>query len=326
MAKITVIVPVYNVEIYIRRCIESILNQTFKDFEIVLVDDGSNDQSGVLCDEYANSNENVNILHQNNQGLSAARNAGIEWAMNNSDSEWISFIDSDDYIDKRFLELLYDAVINKDTSISACDVRRTNKNFEIVEYDNVSFTRASCMDYYKDSVIWATIAPNKLYRKEIFENIRYPVGKQHEDEFVTYKILYAAEQITLIDIPLYFYFQRENSIMKMSYNLKRLDGLEAIRNQCEFFFNRNRDLYKFTCKRFVGYYVDNYNLIQQCENSRHYNKILKKKFGKFYRKCIKISKINYRKDIFLTELAFPIRTSILRRIYRIYKYFGNINK
>ena len=123
--KVSVIVPVYNVEKYIRHCIESIINQEFTDFEVILVNDGSKDASGAICDEYARRDERVHVIHQKNGGLSAARNAGMDWMYANSDSQWIAFADSDDWIHPDFLQRLYSAAKKHDCKISACGFFRT---------------------------------------------------------------------------------------------------------------------------------------------------------------------------------------------------------
>ena len=122
---ISIIVPVYNTEKYLNRCVDSILNQTFTDFELILVDDGSPDNCGKICDEYKEKDRRVRVIHKPNGGLSDARNAGIEWALNNSDSEWISFIDSDDWVHPNYLDFLLRAAEQNNTSVSICGFLRT---------------------------------------------------------------------------------------------------------------------------------------------------------------------------------------------------------
>ena len=120
MPTISVIVPVYKVEKYIHRCVDSILNQTFSDFELILVDDGSPDNCGAICDEYAAKDSRVVVIHQENGGLSAARNAGIDWAFANSDSQWLSFIDSDDWVHPEYLQKLLDTAVNNSAEVAFC--------------------------------------------------------------------------------------------------------------------------------------------------------------------------------------------------------------
>ena len=134
MPEISVIVPVYKVEKYIHRCIDSILNQTFRDFELIMVDDGSPDNCGAICDEYAAKDNRVVVIHQENGGLSAARNAGIDWAFTNSNSEWLNFIDSDDWVHPEYLQKLYDAAKCNNVSVSVCGFERTcGEEPEIIE-------------------------------------------------------------------------------------------------------------------------------------------------------------------------------------------------
>ena len=127
MAEISVIVPVYKVEPYLRRCVDSILAQTFSDIEVILVDDGSPDGCPAICDEYARLDKRVKVIHQKNGGLSAARNAGLDWVFANSDSQWISFVDSDDWVHPQFLEYLYRAIVDYNVKISVCSAKKADK-------------------------------------------------------------------------------------------------------------------------------------------------------------------------------------------------------
>lgn len=233
MPLISVIVPVYKVELYLRRCVDSILTQTFTDFELILVDDGSPDNCGAICDEYAQKDSRIHVIHQQNGGLSAARNAGIDWAFANSDSQWLSFIDSDDWVHPCFLEYLYRAVQETDAKVSACGIRKVEGEVELLEAkyhaESMPWDRFYLADWARGVVAW-----NKLYEKELFYELRYPVGKIHEDEFLTHRLLARAETVSFIDAELYMYFQNPTGIMKSSFSLKRLDAIEAIKGQCAF--------------------------------------------------------------------------------------------
>ena len=233
MPLISVIVPVYKVEPYLHRCVDSILAQTFTDFELILVDDGSPDNCGAICDEYAAKDGRVRVIHQKNGGLSAARNAGIDWAFANSDSQWLTFIDSDDWVHPCFLEYLYRAVEENQVSVSACGFKRVEE-YEAMESAEYS-TRVMEWDkfYLQDPVIGA-VATCKLYQKELFSETRYPSGKLHEDEFVTYRLLYKAGGVAWMALPLYLYYQNPESIMKGQFSLKRLNGIQALGEQCAF--------------------------------------------------------------------------------------------
>ena len=233
MPTISVIVPVYKVESYLHRCVDSILAQSFTDFELILVDDGSPDNCRKICDEYAEKDSRIHVIHQENGGLSAARNAGIDWAFENSDSEWISFIDSDDWVHPCFLKYLYRAVKECNIEVSACGFERVT---DVVSYSEPNYhvdIQAWDQFYIADSVAGA-VAWNKIYAKGLFQKLRYPVGKFHEDEFLTYQLLYQANRVAVFNVSLYFYFQNEAGIMKRPFSLKRLDSLEAIEGQCRF--------------------------------------------------------------------------------------------
>ena len=238
MSGITIIVPIYSVEQYIRRCINSILSQTFTDFDVVLVDDGSPDRCGVICDEYAERDPRVHVIHRANGGLSAARNTGIDWAFEHSDSTWISFIDGDDWVHPRYLEILYAAVLRDKTDIAIADALWTGGEElprEADESSKIWETEA----YYESNPVNATVAWGKIYRKSCFRNIRYPIGKLHEDEYVTYRILFENKYVSVADSLLYAYFQNSSGITRGVWNPKRLDVLEAVEEQAHFFVSGN---------------------------------------------------------------------------------------
>lgn len=230
MPLITVIVPVYKVEPYLRRCVDSILAQTFSDFELILVDDGSPDNCGAICDEYAQRDNRVQVIHQQNGGLSAARNAGLDWAFANSESEWISFIDSDDWVHPDFLNYLYRGVSEHNTLISACSFIR---HHELTEFEPIEYCSQLIMwdEFYVQNAAIGAVAWNKLYKKKLFENLRYPIGRIHEDEFLTYKLLYKAGRVAWLALDLYFYFYNANGIMGSGVSLTRLDRIYALQEQ-----------------------------------------------------------------------------------------------
>ena len=238
MPKISVIVPVYKVEPYLHRCVDSILAQTFTDFELILVDDGSPDNCGKICDEYAEKEARVHVIHQENGGLSAARNAGIDWAFANSSSEWLSFVDSDDWVNSKFLSELYAAANNTGSRVSSCTFIRATE-FREYAIEPVALEVLQWDSYYLKDPVNGAVAWNKLYEKRLFEKMRYPVGKIHEDEFLTYKVLCQAEKVANILYPLYYYYQNAESIIKRPFSLKRLDGIEALNEQRAFFKTNN---------------------------------------------------------------------------------------
>lgn len=236
MSKITVIVPVYKVEPYLRRCIDSILSQTFTDFDLILVDDGSPDQCGAICDEYKMLDPRVFVIHhQENLGLSAARNSGIDWTFENSDSQWISFVDSDDWVHPLYLAALYEAA--QGYGIAVC-YRSKTQGEELPEIASYSVEYLKPEDYYLKYMGNSTVAWAKMYSKNLFRDIRYPVGKLHEDEFVTYRLLFKSEIIPFIPQQLYAHYLNPEGIMRRTWNPHRLDALEAYEEQLHYFASK----------------------------------------------------------------------------------------
>ena len=236
---ISVIVPIYKVEDYIHRCIDSILAQTFTDFELILVDDGSPDKCGKICDEYADKDSRIHVIHKENGGLSDARNTGIDWAFANSNSEWITFIDSDDWIHPRYLEALYDAVKKTGCEISICAYEETTGDNPQVDESQLEAEIVNTEDFFCEHNVNAVVAWGKLYKKELFREIRYPVGKLHEDEFTTYKLLFQNEICAFVNQPLYYYFMNTDSITKSVWTPKRLDSIDARKGSVSYFRNNN---------------------------------------------------------------------------------------
>ena len=235
MPNISVIVPVYKVEPFLKRCVQSILDQTYRDFELILVDDGSPDRCGELCEEYGRLDSRVRVLHQENGGLSAARNAGIDWAFANSDSRWLAFVDSDDWVHPAFLQTLYDTAEQTLCKISACGFYRTGGE-ALPQAQDFSVVSLSADDYYcgqlHDGV--TALAWNKLYHKSLFKGLRYPIGKLHEDEFTTYRAIYGAGKIGVTPARLYAYYQNPEGIMRSQWNPRRMHMLEAFEQQIAF--------------------------------------------------------------------------------------------
>ncbi|MBQ3553328.1 MAG: glycosyltransferase [Clostridia bacterium] len=236
MPKISVIVPVYNVETYLNRCVDSILIQTFSDFELILVDDGSKDNSGAICDEYTKEDERVFVIHKANGGLSDARNTGLECAK----GEYVAFIDSDDWVDQKFLQVLYEYILYHHADIAAVNFHKEydDRKDEAERLTEGCYTGAEVLEQYlydDKATIYINIACNKLYRKALFENIRYPLGKFHEDGFTTYRLLGLAQKVYVANDDLYFYYQRKNSIMNREFSLARMDEYIVYKERAWFF-------------------------------------------------------------------------------------------
>ena len=306
---ISIIVPVYNVEKYLNRCVDSILNQTFSDFELILVDDGSPDNCGKICDEYAEKDRRVRVIHKPNGGLSDARNAGIEWALKNSDSEWITFIDSDDWVHHRYLEFLLKAVIENNTLISICKYHSTHNEIKIDE--NIIFTSEilDTEEFQIQRFTYSLIAVVKLIRKELITGIRFPVGKLHEDAFTIWKLLIKVDSISFVDLELYYYFQNPNSIMHVQWTPRRLDEVQAYEEQIKFYEkNKKYNLKNRAEKALINVIASQINSILSMndkKNQEKYLKILRKKLRSNFRKYKKVLNLTVRNDAWIYECAYP---------------------
>lgn len=210
---ISVIVPVYNVEHYLNRCVDSILAQTYSDLEILLVDDGSTDSSGAICDAYARQDARVQVIHKKNGGLSDARNCGIEYAK----GRYFCFVDSDDGIAPQMIEVLYRNLLNAGADVSAVALKCfSTEELPAVEdaLKKVQYmTRKEALRSILQSEELGDFAVNKLYKRELFENVCYPLGRMMEDQGTTYKLLDKCQGVAYCPVPLYFYYQRPDSIL-----------------------------------------------------------------------------------------------------------------
>lgn len=237
MAGLCIIVPVYNAEKYVGECIESILHQTYSSFRLVLVNDGSEDSSLEICKAYAENDERVIVISQENKGAAAARNCGLEFALHEEQAEYVGFVDSDDLLHAEYIERLYGAIDSTHCRISMCNaVRSSSRNYF---FDRV----AGAVEVHSPEYMWChdrnlCVVPwGKLYDASLFETIRFPENaRAAEDEFVSYRVLFACNQISYINLKLYSYFQSENSIMRSEWTPKRMAGLDALDEQLGFFY------------------------------------------------------------------------------------------
>lgn len=235
MSQISIIVAVYKMPEFLPRCIEGILGQTFRDLELILVDDGSPDHCGAICDEYAVKDSRVKVIHKENGGVCRARNTGLDWVYEHSDSQWIFFHDNDDWIHPETLQRLYDVAVQMDAKISICGYQETEGEDPVMEPESLIPVRWKPKDFYMEKHVNATVCWGKLYHRSCFENVRYPGGKYIEDEFVTYKLLFGCDHLAVIPAPLYAYYINRAGISKKAWVPKRLDAWEAYDQQLEFF-------------------------------------------------------------------------------------------
>ncbi len=230
---ISVIIPVYNVETYLCRCVDSVLDQSYRNIEVILVDDGSPDGCPAICDEYARQDDRVRVIHQENAGLSGARNAGIDAAK----GAWLAFVDSDDYLAEDFLSRLYEACVSTGSDMSVCRweyVRGERIPERGTGEIRVYSGREMLANLYTTDGAYYVVAWNKLYRKELFADIRYPLGRIHEDEATTYRIYDKVKRAAYVDASLYGYFVTPVSITR-GFNPKRMDWVTAVAERVDFF-------------------------------------------------------------------------------------------
>lgn len=228
MSLVSVIVPVYMVEEYLQSCVDSVINQTYRNLEIILVNDGSSDNCGKICDDYALLDKRIKVIHKKNGGLSDARNAGIKIA----EGEYITCVDSDDFIAEDMVENLYKVLTSTKADIAVCGMIKTSDRFPSIQNDNVEkieeFTPQEAIEEGLYNRKFPLSAWAKLYRKSLFKEIEYPVGKLYEDLFTTYKLILKSTKIVFTSRVGYYYFYRTGSIVATKFKINHLDCFEAL--------------------------------------------------------------------------------------------------
>ena len=303
MCKISIIVPIYNVENYLYRCIYSVRNQSFIDFDFILVDDGATDNSGLYSDRYALSDDRAIVIHQKNGGLSSARNTGIDWALICSSSEWVSFIDSDDWIHKNYLEILYNISICNECELSTCNVFFTKgKDFE----ENISLSKTDVLspeEFYCKDTFLSISACEKLIKKHLIEANRFPNGLLHEDVFFTYKLVFKANKIAVSRNELYAYYGAPNSIMRRNWSPKRLIVFEGLQEQLSFY---QKNGLSRASKRCILLIAETYcDQISQIEKEISNNVLDNLSFIHLLRQKLKMHIRKYRKYAGITIKKYP---------------------
>lgn len=253
---ISVIVPVYNVQDYIKQCVESICEQTYRSLEIILVNDGSKDESRAKCEELARIDNRIKIIDKENGGLSSARNAGIEVAK----GKFVSFIDSDDYIENTMIERLYTLLTESNADIACCNFDSVNEQSEFISRHKIRFkgfekyNKEKALELMLAEDYFKCFAWNKLFHKAFFETIRFPTGRLYEDIGTLYEIIKKSNTVTFASDTLYHYRVRENSITRTEFNDKEYDLLIPIRKiQSE---NNNNKAILAGCCIYYLYFLD----------------------------------------------------------------------
>lgn len=306
--KISIIVPVYNVEQYLPRCIDSILNQSYQNLELILVDDGSPDNSGQICEDYAVLDKRIVVVHQKNGGASAARNHGLEIAT----GDLIGFVDSDDFIHPDMYRVLHQALVLDDADIAQCTfVNVENSEMKapgLIQPSEIIDKMEALRRISYEYPLFYVVVWNKLYRRSIFEQIRFPLSKMYEDEFVSLKLFFEAKKISVVNTPLYYYYQSPVSVMRGSFSPKKLQYIEAIEERLAFLKTHNltdfeRINQKKLCYWVLAFYHRNYAAIKK---DKKINDYLLEKYREHARQLLNKHRIAwFRKPIFRTSAVLP---------------------
>ena len=312
MPQISVIVPVYNVEKFIHRCVGSILAQTFLGFELILVDDGSPDNCGTICDDYAEKDSRIHVIHKENGGLSSARNAGLDWISANSDSEWVTFVDSDDWVHPNYLSYLLQAANDYSVDLVVSPIIKVNSK-EI--FQELSF---ECKEKLSKDVFLGfskrmtdVSACGKLYKKELLFDIRFPIGKLWEDLHTTYKLFLSTDVCAVVPQKLYFYYVNDEGIIRRNWSPKRMDEFEAYENMLAYFKSKEEyhDLYIAYQEPYIRAISYSYYMCIKSDMSesdiKHYSKLISKKMRKALHMYKKNTNICFKNDKGVYETAYP---------------------
>lgn len=279
MAKVSIIVPIYKVEKYLKKCVDSLLNQTLKDIEIILVDDGSPDTCGKICDEYAKKDKRIKVIHKENEGLSMSRNIGIVHA----ESEYIGFIDSDDYVAEDMYELLYNNIIKYQADISICGLYDCYSKNKIPQYCNENeclvLNNKEALKIALEGIKFSVNATNKLYKKDLFSDIKFPKGKLSEDAFTIPQILSISSKVVFDSSPKYYYIHRENSITTSQFKKNDFNVVEAYEknlNLIEKSFPELKKQAQFRLLWSYTYVLDKMILSPNIDDMESYKKVISK--------------------------------------------------
>ncbi len=308
--EISVIVPVYKVEAYLSRCIDSILAQSFTDFELILVDDGSPDYCGKICDKYASKDARIRVIHQQNGGAASARNAGIDIAK----GEWLAFIDSDDWVHPDYLKMLFEAVKEFGADVSACRYKTVEDGTQVNNGSETALISAeNAEEYWVKDRTGAVVPWGKLYKSELFEALRFPDGVIGEDEFVSYKVLFGCNKLIVMDNVLYYYFDNRDGVSKSNYIKLFPDALRAFAEHIEFFKNSPwQKAYRLEVEKYAEAYSNAIWLLkgQSDEESKKETDELRTKLRAYMETHKAMIPFEQRKDIYIS--AYPSQEIFIR--------------
>ncbi len=291
-ALISIIIPIYKVEQYLDKCIQSIINQTYKNLQIILVDDGSPDNCGKICDEYALKDNRIEVIHKINGGLSDARNVGIGRAK----GKYIGFVDSDDYIEKDMYENMYNLLEERNADVCICNFYNVIENNNIIknpnngiqEYNKIDILKEILLDKQIQSYAW-----NKLYKSELFDNVKYPVGKKYEDIGTTFYILEKCNKVVVTDLPKYYYLNRIDSIVNNLSEQTVIDYVDLINERYDYIENKYSELRRYNIYYLARTLITAYTDLQKLKKP---GKEIIEKLDNLYNKTKKAIK-EYEKEV-----------------------------
>ncbi|SDQ09766.1 glycosyltransferase family 2 protein [Virgibacillus salinus] len=301
MPKVSIIALIYNLEAYIPLCINSVLDQSFKDFELILINDGSTDNSGCICEEYAKKDERIMVVHKSNDGIAAARNTGIAHAT----GDYITFIDCDDYFHEQMVEILYKHITSNNADIAMCDYLPTEEGQEekrknvILDYSVTTNTHIQALNGLYEKTHTYVVPWNKLYKKGLFKDVKYPSGYLYDDEFTAHRLLYETNKIVYVHAPLYFYVIRNGSTTHSPMTAKKFDKIIALHDRADFFREKNlhnleeKALLDFT-EYFFWYYLQSQIELPQAHDKRAEIKSI---YNKLFLRIVRNPLTNKKKKI-----------------------------
>jgi len=320
--KISIIIPVYNIELYISDCLDSILGQTFTDYEVIVINDGSKDHSGHICEDYASRDERIKVIHKAYGGVSAARNAGLERAT----GDYIGFVDGDDRIKYDMYERLHELCVQTNSDISICTLGREingklinpdNGLADVTELDHDEALR----ELFKGTLYRFSLC-NKLFKARCFKNIQFPEGRIHEDLSTTYKLFANSRKSVFIDKVGYLYIKRENSILTSQYSEKRMDSFIGWNEILPFMSKYYEELSEEVFACFAYWSVDNIyyilNQVKSKQDKRNYLRRIQASMNTYYPVVMKKTSLplKYRTIIRLLhhQIGLLLFINRLRRI------------
>lgn len=332
MAKLTIIIPVYQVKSYLDRCLNSVLSQSFKDYDIILVDDGSTDGSQDICDKYAEQYNNITVIHKSNGGLSSARNIGIEAAT----SKYIMFIDSDDMIHSKTAEMQISLLEHNDADACICSLQRFTNERDIDIFCNTDHKKNSVIPglkaeecfFDKENTANFVSSCGKVFKRSLFNGIRFPEGRLFEDEYITYRIYYNCSKIVVVDDALYYYYVNENGITQNLNLNKRFDEYDAQEERINFFKKNNCiELYHQSLLEFL--HSAQWDLIACQKQKEDYDSKkganFQRQYTEIFYKAKREQLISFWQNYDYYILALPKKKFILRIMRKIMIIFGKMH-